>query len=68
MPSTFEYSFDTPSYKGKIALNTGLFIGGKFVDPVEGGTHDVINPSTSLSSTTHIRNAILTCELQRPES
>ncbi len=48
MPSTFSHTFDTPAYKGKTTLNTGLFIGGKWVDPIEGGTHDVINPCTSL--------------------
>lgn len=49
MPGTFSHTFETPAYKGKTTLNTGLFIGGKFVDAIEGGTHDVINPSSSLS-------------------
>jgi len=60
MPGTFTYKFDTPAYKGTATINTGqvesrfnqrlsdicfsLFIGGQWVDPVEGGTIDVINP------------------------
>ena len=35
MPSTFTYTFDTPLYKGKSTFNTGLFINGEFVDPVD---------------------------------
>ena len=46
MPGTFNYKFDSPAYKGETTINTGLYIGGKFVDPVKGGTHDVYNPST----------------------
>jgi aldehyde dehydrogenase (NAD+) len=37
MAEIFEYKFDTPLYKGTASFNTGLFIGGKFVAPVEGG-------------------------------
>ncbi|KAJ7191744.1 aldehyde dehydrogenase [Mycena pura] len=46
MPRTCSLDFDTPSYKGTITFNTGLFIDGKWVDPVEPGSIDVINPST----------------------
>ncbi|KAJ3726862.1 aldehyde dehydrogenase [Lentinula raphanica] len=46
MPGTFKVELDTPVYKGSVSCNTGLFIDGKFVDAVEGGTIDVINPST----------------------
>ncbi|KAJ7202138.1 aldehyde dehydrogenase [Mycena pura] len=46
MPGTCSLDFDTPSYKGTITFNTGLFIDGKWVDPVEPDTIDVINPST----------------------
>ncbi|KAH7876625.1 aldehyde dehydrogenase [Lentinula edodes] len=46
MPETFKVELDTPIYKGSVSCNTGLFINGKFVDAVEGGTIDVINPST----------------------
>ncbi|OCH89819.1 NAD-dependent aldehyde dehydrogenase [Obba rivulosa] len=46
MPSTFEYTWDTPVYKGKTSFSTGLFIGGKFVDGSNGTTIDVINPAT----------------------
>ncbi|KAG1733659.1 putative 1-pyrroline-5-carboxylate dehydrogenase [Suillus paluster] len=44
MSSTFTYQFDTPTYKGTSTVPTGLFINGKFVDPVEKGTIEVINP------------------------
>ncbi|KAF9053883.1 aldehyde dehydrogenase [Hymenopellis radicata] len=46
MPTTFTHKFDTPTFKGTVSINTGLFIGGKFVDPVEPATIDVINPAT----------------------
>ncbi|KDR73245.1 hypothetical protein GALMADRAFT_142376 [Galerina marginata CBS 339.88] len=46
MPGTYTHKFDTPSYKAESTIHTGLFIGGKWVDPVEGGTIDVINPAT----------------------
>ncbi|KAF8897999.1 aldehyde dehydrogenase [Gymnopilus junonius] len=45
MPSTFSYEWDTPVYKGKTSFNTGLFIGGKFVDGSNATTIDVINPA-----------------------
>jgi aldehyde dehydrogenase (NAD+) len=38
MVGTFEYTWDTPVYKGKTTLPTGLFINGKFVDGVKGQT------------------------------
>ncbi|KAG1779901.1 putative 1-pyrroline-5-carboxylate dehydrogenase [Suillus placidus] len=46
MPSTFIKTFDTPAYKGTITIPLGLYINGEFVDPVEGGTIDVVNPAT----------------------
>ncbi|THU91051.1 aldehyde dehydrogenase [Dendrothele bispora CBS 962.96] len=46
MTDIFKLSLDTDSYKGTVSINTGLFINGKFVKPVEGGTLDVINPAT----------------------
>lgn len=46
MPATYTHKFDTSVYKGDITINTGLFIDGKWVDPVEKGTIDVFNPST----------------------
>jgi aldehyde dehydrogenase (NAD+) len=45
MPSTFNYEFNTPSFKGKSSFETGLFIDGKFVDGSDKTTIDVINPS-----------------------
>ncbi|KAF8877412.1 aldehyde dehydrogenase [Infundibulicybe gibba] len=52
MPQEFTYNFDTLAFKGSATVNTGLFIGGKWVDPVEGGTLDVINPATGQLITT----------------
>ncbi|KAG8879999.1 aldehyde dehydrogenase (NAD(P)(+)) ald5 [Tulasnella sp. 331] len=46
MPSTFNYDFSGHGWEGKTSFNTGLFIGGKFVDGVEGKTIDVFNPTT----------------------
>ncbi|KAF8068673.1 aldehyde dehydrogenase [Lyophyllum atratum] len=47
MSGTFTYTFDTPVYKGSSTINTGLFINGEWVKPVnEKGTIDVINPAT----------------------
>ena len=38
MPQVFEYTWDTPAYKGKTSFSTGLYIGGKSVDSVDGET------------------------------
>ncbi|KAJ3569880.1 hypothetical protein NP233_g4765 [Leucocoprinus birnbaumii] len=46
MPTTYTHHFDTATFKGDVTLNTGLFINGQWVDPVEGGTIDVIDPTT----------------------
>ncbi|KIK69171.1 hypothetical protein GYMLUDRAFT_35240 [Collybiopsis luxurians FD-317 M1] len=46
MPDRFSVELDTPVYKGSVSCPTGLFINGKFVEAVEGGTIDVVNPST----------------------
>jgi hypothetical protein len=35
MADVFEYKFDTPSYKGAMKLNLGLFIDGKWVEPAD---------------------------------
>ncbi|KAF9563464.1 aldehyde dehydrogenase [Agrocybe pediades] len=45
MTGTFTYEFDTPAYKGTSTIHTGLFINGQWVDPVQGGTIDVVNPA-----------------------
>jgi hypothetical protein len=47
MPTSFSYEFDTPVFKGKTSFETGLFIDGKFVDGVEGGTIEYV-PVVSL--------------------
>ena len=46
MPQAFNWELNTPVFKGKGSFNTGLYINGKFVDGVDGETHDVINPCT----------------------
>ncbi|KAJ3551327.1 hypothetical protein NM688_g4767 [Phlebia brevispora] len=46
MPGTFVHELDTPLYKGKISVNTGLFINGQFVDPIDKETIEVHNPTT----------------------
>lgn len=38
MAGTYTHRFDTKSYKGTSTIHTGLFIDGKFVEPVERGT------------------------------
>jgi len=40
MTDTFKLSLDTDLYKGTVSVNTGLFIDGKWVKPVEEGTHE----------------------------
>ena len=42
MPQTFTHKFDTPVYKGTISVNTGLYINGQFVDPVEKDTLEYV--------------------------
>ncbi|KAF9019855.1 aldehyde dehydrogenase [Hymenopellis radicata] len=46
MPTFFTHTLDTPSFKGTLSLNTGLFINGRFIDPIRGGFIDVVNPAT----------------------
>ncbi|KAJ7087940.1 aldehyde dehydrogenase [Mycena belliarum] len=47
MPSHCVVDIDTAPFKGSIKLNTGLFIDGQWVDPVDSKEMiDVINPST----------------------
>ena len=46
MSSTFTYHFDTPTYKGVATVPTGLFIDGKFVEPVEKGTIEYVSFSS----------------------
>lgn len=52
MLGTFTHTFDTPVYKGTSNINTGLFINGQWVDPLEKATIDVINPVTGKKFTT----------------
>ncbi|KAJ8079314.1 hypothetical protein PM082_021816 [Marasmius tenuissimus] len=47
MTDVFSLELNTPAFKGKVSLNTGLFINGNFVEPVEKGSQiDVVNPAT----------------------
>ncbi|KII83878.1 hypothetical protein PLICRDRAFT_118592 [Plicaturopsis crispa FD-325 SS-3] len=52
MPTTFEYTWDTPAYKGKTSFPTGLYIDGKWVDGGDKSTLDVINPTNGKILTT----------------
>lgn len=38
MPKAFATELDTAVYKGKVSVNTGLYINGQFVDGVDGET------------------------------
>lgn len=38
MPSTFTFEWNTPRYNGKTSFNTGIFIGGQFLDGSNGKT------------------------------
>lgn len=42
MSPTFTHKFDTSLYKGSIAVNTGLFINGQFVDAVDKQTIEYV--------------------------
>ncbi|KAF7297870.1 Aldehyde dehydrogenase [Mycena chlorophos] len=47
MTGTGEITLDTATFKGTVNFHTGLFIDGKWVDPVDAGESiDVVNPST----------------------
>ncbi|TFY75046.1 hypothetical protein EWM64_g8968, partial [Hericium alpestre] len=55
--TTWEYEFDTPTFKGKVSYPTGVFIDGKFSHGSANKTIDVINPTngkviTSVSEAT----------------
>jgi len=47
MPNEFTYKFDTELYKASVTFNTGLFIDGEFVDPVEGETIECVSVTIS---------------------
>ena len=42
MPGTWTHEFKTDLFKGSAQVNTGLFINGKFVDPVDGETIECV--------------------------
>ncbi|KAI0341998.1 aldehyde dehydrogenase [Trametopsis cervina] len=46
MVESFTHQFDSSFYKGSVTLNTGLFVGGKWIQPIDKDTLDVVNPST----------------------
>ncbi|CCM06502.1 uncharacterized protein FIBRA_08772 [Fibroporia radiculosa] len=43
----FSHDFDTPFYKGTARVHTGLFINNEWVQPVQGGTIDIVNPANA---------------------
>ena len=42
MPSTLIRQFDSPLFKGTVTVNTGLFINGQFVDPINEETIEYV--------------------------
>lgn len=46
MANVHRIQMNTDVFKGEVSYHTGLFIDGKWVDPVDKGTIDVINPAT----------------------
>ncbi|KAG6876990.1 hypothetical protein C0992_011138 [Termitomyces sp. T32_za158] len=48
MQSTFTYNFDTPAFKGTSTFHTGLFIGGKWMDPVKPATIEWVTRKDSV--------------------
>ena len=42
MSKVFTHELNTKLYSGKFSINTGLFIDGKFVDPVDKGTLEYV--------------------------
>ncbi|KAH9920551.1 aldehyde dehydrogenase [Epithele typhae] len=51
MPETFKHTFDTPVFKGDVAVPLGLYIDGKWVDGANKTTIDVINPTNGKTFT-----------------
>ncbi|EJD50206.1 aldehyde dehydrogenase [Auricularia subglabra TFB-10046 SS5] len=45
MAPTFSYTFDHPSYSGKVTFPAGVYIDGKYSDGAEGKLIDVLNPT-----------------------
>ena len=45
MPEVFEYTWDTPAYKGKTSINLGLHIGGKWIDGANKTTIECVTSS-----------------------
>ncbi|KAF8881185.1 aldehyde dehydrogenase [Mucidula mucida] len=58
MSKPFTHALDTPSFKGTLSLKTGLFINGRFVDPIRGGSIDVVNPGEHPQSTGKIITSV----------
>jgi aldehyde dehydrogenase (NAD+) len=48
MPPVFTQDFNTPSFKGKITVNTGVFINNEWRDGSDGTTIDLINPTNGV--------------------
>ncbi|KAK7458161.1 hypothetical protein VKT23_010069 [Stygiomarasmius scandens] len=46
MSRLFELHLDKPLFKGTISINTGLYVNGEFINATDGGTIDIINPTT----------------------
>ena len=53
MSNVFTHTFATDAFKGKVSVNTGLFINGQFVAPVGGETFEYVGASCWMSHSTH---------------
>ncbi|KAJ3569877.1 hypothetical protein NP233_g4762 [Leucocoprinus birnbaumii] len=51
MVKTYTHNFDSNLYKGSVNIKTGLFNGGKWVDPVDGGDNIDANTSSVVDPT-----------------
>ncbi|KAK1229781.1 hypothetical protein PQX77_001691 [Marasmius sp. AFHP31] len=65
-PKEFKLQLDTQAYKGTVSVNTGLFIGGKWVDPVEGGTIEYVLSTPSIAASTDQEPLVALSTLVRP--
>ncbi|KAI0695528.1 aldehyde dehydrogenase [Cytidiella melzeri] len=52
MASTYTHHFDSHFYKESLTVNTGLFIDGKWVEPIDKGTFNIINAANDQLITT----------------
>ena len=54
MSKVFTHELNTKLYSGKFSINTGLFIDGKFVEPVNKGSLECVSRLWYFCTITHI--------------